>query len=121
MRFKQTIFLVLIFCLALGVGALGFWFGPEVGKYTQDLPQPVLAATTVTQPTNVISTVFAPEEVYKDFFNYPRPTIASSGTIMSLVLPHHLVAGSYISGVFGAIKNLRPPVVVVIGPNHPQT
>lgn len=122
MRLKQTIFLVLSCCLALGAGVLGFWFGPEVSKYTQNLPEPVLAATAIDQNSSgIIPTVFASAEMYKDFFDYPRPTIDPSGTIMSLVLPHHLVAGNYISGVFGTMKNLRPPVVVVIGPNHPQT
>ncbi len=120
MRFKQAAFLILSVCLAFGAGALGFWFGPEIGKYTKELPEPVLAATVNQNSTDVIPAIFAPEEMYKDFFDYPRPTIAPSGTIMSLVLPHHLVAGNYMAGVFGVMKNLRPPVVVVIGPNHFQ-
>ncbi len=120
MRIKQTIFLVLSGCLALGAGLLGFWFGPEVGKYTQNLPEPALAETTGPNSANVISTVFASEEMYKDFFAYPRSIVAPTNTVMSLVLPHHLVAGSYVAGVFEGVKNSRPPVVVVIGPNHQQ-
>ena len=36
------------------------------------------------------------------------------------MIPHHLVAGVQIATFFDAIQNQRPPVVVILGPNHKQ-
>lgn len=52
-----------------------------------------------------------------------------SDVAFSAVVPHHLVAGKYTASFFEQLKKQRltgnshsapPPVVVIIGPNHPQ-
>lgn len=120
MRTKQIIFLVLSFLFAFGVGVFGFWFGSNAERHNQEILNDYKRDDTFSdyKEANKINTVFAPKEVYQDFFNYPRFTKTPSGKIVSLVLPHHLVAGNFIAGVFDSVKNLRPPVVVIIGPNH---
>lgn len=121
MRIKQTIFLVLSVLLALGIGVIGFLFGPEVGKYSNS---EVIASTETTvlnsAPSSFITTVFAPAENYKNFFTNIQPVIIPDGSVKSVIIPHHLVAGEYIASIFQGVKKIQPRVVVVIGPNHYQ-
>jgi len=120
MRLKQLAFFSLVFTLAIGMGILGYVFGPSVNKYAIETPDPANAASVGSLLPGSISTVFGQPEMYKDFFGYPRVAVAPTGTVKSLVLPHHLVAGNYVAGVFQSLKNMKPSVVVVIGPNHYQ-
>ncbi|MDO8509929.1 MAG: AmmeMemoRadiSam system protein B [bacterium] len=119
MRIKSLIILGSVAIIGVGAGLLGFWFGPH------DQAEFVASADTNTEISsqNKVDRIYpsvADKEMYDIFLQNARPVVLADPAIYSLVLPHHLVAGHYEAGIFNALNQLSPPVVVVIGPNHRQ-
>jgi len=59
-------------------------------------------------------------EFFDNFYAAVTSTIPIKDDVISGVVPHHLVAGKYLATFFEKLKNKSPPVVVLIGPNHPN-
>lgn len=55
-------------------------------------------------------------------FFYTQAGVKSSETkqVVSGIVPHHLIAGKHVAEFFSTLREQKPPVVVLIGPNHPQ-
>lgn len=45
----------------------------------------------------------------------------SDGAIKGAIVPHHLLAGRMIAGLFKVLASEQPELIVVIGPNHKRT
>lgn len=59
-------------------------------------------------------------ETYDGYFNGIPSVQKIDDVVVSAVVPHHMVAGKYVANFFNRISWQKPPVVVLIGPNHPQ-
>lgn len=55
---------------------------------------------------------------FETIFASAKTSAPAEGQVVSGVIPHHLVAAAQMADFFETIKGQKPPVVVVIGPNH---
>lgn len=56
---------------------------------------------------------------YDNFFSQMPTSTVEEKPVISGVIPHHLVAGKYLAQFFSSLQKQNPPVVVLLGPNHP--
>ncbi|MBI5729426.1 MAG: AmmeMemoRadiSam system protein B [Candidatus Magasanikbacteria bacterium] len=57
---------------------------------------------------------------FEGFFKAAGKKAQISEPVVSAVVPHHLAAAVPLAGFFESIKGQKPPVVVLLGPNHLQ-
>lgn len=70
---------------------------------------------TSTKKTVLPVNFFLPESFYAgQGKGYSKP----AGHIYAALVPHHLVAGEIISGVFESLQSQRPKKIIIISPNH---
>ncbi|KKW09348.1 MAG: hypothetical protein UY44_C0003G0021 [Candidatus Kaiserbacteria bacterium GW2011_GWA2_49_19] len=57
---------------------------------------------------------------FEEFFSAAAPGAAVGEPVASAVVPHHLAAAAPLAVFFEMMKGQKPPVVVLLGPNHKQ-
>lgn len=57
---------------------------------------------------------------FEGFFKAAPPGVEVHEPVVSAVVPHHLAAAVPLAGFFESLQGQKPPVVVLLGPNHRQ-
>jgi AmmeMemoRadiSam system protein B len=117
MKLSKIVFLpsaVVLFIVSLYVG--WYLYTPifRVSHY-----QSVLS-TNVEKKISTHSSYSLDHNFFKAFYDSVTSTEVINTPIVSAVVPHHLIAGNYLAAFFHTLRNQHPPVVVILGPNHPQ-
>lgn len=110
---KQNLLIAIIAVAAFGAGLAGFCLGGNNMS-----PGAAIFGQTSTEQTH--SSYIMDKSVYEGFAQSANATSTAEEKIVAGVVPHHLIAGKYISGFFAKLRKQNPEVVVIIGPNHPQ-
>lgn len=107
-------------CLLIVGG--GIWCWQKAVSKGGKLPGIGVLVQENTLPRAEHKASFLTPEAYDRYFEAAqnKPVAAAPTTVISGVIPHHLVAGVFEARFFNALQNQEPPVVVVLGPNHAQ-
>ena len=116
---KQAIFLTLIGLVGTAIGLVGFWFVPSDDAISQSAPSTTLFSRLNAKVTHQAYSM--DKNLYESFFKNAVPSKAPSEKVYSAIMPHHLVAGNYVAGLFKALSPENPKTIVLIGPNHFST
>ncbi len=118
---KKIGLIISLFALLFGASLLtGWFFYPALSRILATANQvPVLAGRNSESNPRHAAYSLDPE-FFKPFYDSVTSNEIINKPIVSAVVPHHLLAGHYLAKFFHALRDQRPPVVVILGPNHPQ-
>ncbi len=117
----QNLFIIYFF-LFLGTVLIGFFGRIFIENYTKNSNKLLLSVNSKKIENNFHYSYSQNPDFFKPFYESATSTKTIEGSVVSAVVPHHLVVGPYLASFFESLKKSqpKPPVVVLFGPNHPQ-